>query len=394
VLEINGNVVNLLLIQSHCKTWKNLEAMTKRLITVGLLTFLLFGALFGWKIIQIKAAKESHRPPPPPTVAVTKVLTEKWSPFHYSIGSLVATKGIDVSNELSGKVTAIHFESGQLVDAGQLLIELDTSTEVAELKRLEAARGLANIKFKRAAELLSTSFVSKSNYDETRALLDQADASLLLQKSLIAKKQIRAPFAGKLGIRSVDIGQYLSTGTSVVPLQTIAPLYADFSLPERYLSQLSPGQTIEIHVQAYPDQIFEGIVEALNPGIETTTRNVKLRAIVSNESSLLRPGMFVRVLIRLGEDRQILTLPDTAITYNTYGESVFIIIPTDDGQKAERRQVKTGQTRDGRVEITSGLTVGQAVVSAGQVKLRNGINVFLDGQPAPGERSRNGGDRQ
>lgn len=367
--------------------------MIKRLITVGLLTLLLFGALFGWKFMQIKAAKEGHRPPPPPTVAFTKVLSERWQPFYYSVGSLVATKGIDVSNELPGKVTVIHFESGQRVETGQLLIELDTSTEMAELKRLAAARGLANIKFNRAAELLSTSFVSKSNYDETSALLAQADASLLLQKSLIAKKQIRAPFAGKLGIRNVDIGQYLSAGTPVVPLQTTRPLYADFSLPERYLRQLSPGQAIEIHVQAYPDQIFEGFVEALDPGIEIATRNVKLRAIVSNEQDKLRPGMFVRVLIRLGDERQVLTLPDTAVTYNTYGEAVFLIIAKGDGQKVKRRQVDIGQTRDGRVEITKGLTVGQIVVSAGQVKLRNGIDVLLDDKPAPGERKSGGGDR-
>ena len=370
----------------------NLNTMIKRLLLIGLLTVLLFGALFSWRFMQIKQAMESHRPPPPPTVAITQVITEKWQPFHSSIGSLVAVKGIDLSNEVAGKVTEIHFQSGETVAAGQLLIELDTATERAELKRLEAARGLAEIKYKRAENLVSTSYVSKSNYDETKALLAQAEASLQLQQTLIEKKKIRAPFAGKLGIRQVDLGEYLAAGTAMVPLQTIDSLYADFSLPERYLSQLAPGQIIDIYVQAYPDQRFEGVVSALNPGIDTATRNVNLRATLNNAEELLRPGMFVRVVVRLGEESVVLTLPDTAITFNTYGDAVFLVLESEGGHSVERRQVSVGQTREGRVEIRAGLEAGQTVVSAGQVKLRNGIPVLLDDQLAPGERPRVDGD--
>jgi membrane fusion protein, multidrug efflux system len=368
--------------------------MSKRLIMVGLFTLLLFGLLFGWRFVQIKQAAESNKPPPPPTVAFTRVINEKWLPFHYSIGSLVATKGIELSNELPGKVTNINFESGQSVAMGQLLIELDTSTEQAEMKRLEAARELADIQHKRAAELATTSFVSRSTFDETKAVLAQAEASLLLQKAFIAKKEIRAPFSGKLGIRRVDVGQYLAAGTPIVPLQTINPLYADFSLPERYLAQLTTGQTIEIDVQAYAEKRFLGVVAALNPGIDRTTRNINLRAMVDNTDELLRPGMFARVLVRLGEEQEVLTLPDTAITYNTYGDSVFVVIEKDTGHLVERRQVKTGESRDGRVRIVDGLEVGQLVVSAGQIKLRNGIPVLLDDQPAPGERITGVGDSQ
>lgn len=360
--------------------------MIKRLMLIGLLTVLLFGALFGWRFMQIKQGMESHRSPPPPTVAITKVKREMWQPFHSAIGSLVAARGIEVSNDLPGKVVHIHFQSGQSVEAGELLIELDTASEEAELARLEAARGLARIQHKRAEELVTTSYVSKSNYDETKALLAQANASVLSQKTLIGKNKIRAPFSGKLGIRRVDVGQYLPAGTPMVPLQTLSPLYADFSLPERYLARLAPGQTIDIYVQAYPDQRFEGVVSALNPGIDRDTRNIKLRATLSNQEGLLRPGMFARVVIRLGDKKETLTLPDSAITFNTYGDSVFVVIDKEGSHTVERRQVKTGQTREGRVEITDGLEAGQMVVSAGQVKLRNGISVLLDDQPAPGER--------
>lgn len=360
--------------------------MIKRLMLIGLLTLLLFSVLFAWRFMQIKEAKESHRPPPPPTIAITRVISEQWQPFYYSVGSLVALKGIEISNDLPGKVTQIHFQSGQVAEAGELLIELDIATEEAELTRLQAARDLSSIQYKRAEELVSTAFVSKSNYDETKALLAQADASLQLQKTLIEKKKIRAPFSGKLGIRRVDVGQYLPAGTAIVPLQAINTLYADFSLPERYFSQLALGQAIDIYVQAYPEQSFQGVVSALNPGIDTDTRNVKLRATLSNKDELLRPGMFTRIRVRLGDETAVLTLPDSAITFNTYGDSVFLVLEKADGHTVERRQVKTGQTRNGRVEITEGLEVGQTVVSAGQIKLRNGIPVLLDDLPAPGER--------
>lgn len=360
--------------------------MIKRMIMVGVATLLLFGSLFAWRFLQIKDAMESHRPPPPPTVATTKVMSEKWQPFFSSIGTLVAAEGIEISNELPGKVNKIHFASGQTVEAGELLIELDASTEKAELTRLQAARDLASINYKRAAELASGSFVSKSNFDEAKALLAQADASLALQTSVIDKKQITAPFSGTLGIRRVDVGQYLPPGSSIVPLQRINPLYVDFSLPERYLAELTPGQTIRIQVPAYPDKSFEGVVTALNPGIDEATRNISLRATMENDDELLHPGMFAQVVVLLGKKKDVLTLTDTAITYNTYGDSVFLVKEVEGGQNVERRQVKTGETRDGRVEILAGLEAGQIVVSAGQVKLRNGIPVLLDDRPAPGER--------
>lgn len=360
--------------------------MIKRMMLIGLLALLLFGAVFTWRFMQIKQAKEGHRPPPPPTVAVTEVKREMWQPFYSAIGSLVAARGIEVSNDLPGKVARIHFESGQFVEAGRLLIELDTATEEAELARLEAARGLASIQYKRAAELVSTSHVSKSNYDESKALLAQAEASVLSQKTLIEKNRIRAPFSGKLGIRRVDVGQYLPTGTPIVPLEALDPLYVDFSLPERYFARLAPGQVVEIYVQAYPERSFEGVVSALNPGIDLDTRNITLRANLDNKEELLRPGMFARVVIRLGDKEDVLTLPDSAITFNTYGDSVFLVIENEVGHTVERRQVNTGQTRDGRIEIVAGLKAGQMIVSAGQVKLRNGIPVLLDDQPAPGER--------
>lgn len=360
--------------------------MQKRLLLVLLVTLLIFAVLFGWRFRQIQTAMEQHKPPPPATVAVTEVARVEWQPYLSVVGSLVAIEGIQISNEVAGKVKNIHFVSGQTVEPGQLLIELDSDSEEAEFKRLQATRGLAKIKFGRTAKLANGSYISQSDYDEAKALLEQADASLVWQQTLIDKKRIRAPFAGSLGIRRANTGQYLPPGTAIVPLQALDPIYADFSLPERYLAQLGLEQTVEVDVQAYPGERFSGKITALNPGIDDATRSLVLRATLDNASRRLRPGMFARIRVLLGAPEQVLTLPDTAITYNTYGDSVFLVQPDGAGHKVERRQVETGESRDGRVAIRSGLEIGQRVVSAGQLKLRNGVPVLIDDQPAPSER--------
>ena len=363
--------------------------MIKRYLLVIFLTLILLGGLFGWKFHQINKAISSMKPPPPAVVAATTVQRSEWQTYLTAVGSLVAVAGIEVSSEVSGKVKAIHFESDQPVKKGQLLLELDDSTDLAELKGLEANRKLEELKFARSQKLIGRNFISKSDYDINKASLDEAKSAVDAKKAVIAKKRIVAPFSGQLGIRKVNVGQYLDPGASIVPLQQLHPIYADFSVPERYLGNLSVSQTVNLSVRAYPKQTFTGVISAINPGIDEGARSVKLRATLENPGRLLRPGMFTDVQVRLSQSKSVLTVPDTAITYNPYGDSVFVIVPGKQGMIVSLKQVMTGETREGRVEIVKGLQENDHVVSAGQVKLRNGMEVAVDKLPAPGERGAN-----
>ena len=270
---------------------------------------------------------------------------------------------------------------------GQLLVELDTSTDMAELKGLEAAYQLERTKLYRSQQLIARHFISKSDYDLNKATLDEAMAAVAAKKAVIEKKRIVAPFTGRLGIRKVDVGQYLAPGDGIVPLQQLQPIYADFTLPEQYLANLQVNQPLALTVQAYPDKTFAGRITALNSGIDVTTRSVKIRATLDNNEQLLRPGMFADVQVLLSATKPVLTVPDTAVTYNPYGNSVFVIQSGKQGTMVQLRQISTGETRAGRVEIVKGLNENERVVSAGQVKLTNGMAVTLDKQPAPGERA-------
>lgn len=360
--------------------------MIKRILIIALLSVSILGGLFGVKFYQINQAVSRIQPPPPMLVAATDVRQEEWHSSLAAVGSLTAVAGVDVSNEEAGKVKALHFESGQSVKQGQLLLELDAETDLAELQGLQAEQRLAQVRFDRSAKMLEKKFISKSDYDQHQALLDQATAAVAAKLALIGKKQIRAPFNGELGIRQVDLGQYLAEGSAIVSLQKLDPIYLDFSLPERHISRLGKGQQLTVGVQAYPDRSFSGQIIAISPAIEQNTRSLKIRATLKNGDKLLRPGMFAQVQIVSGRKMQVLTLPDTAITYNPYGNSVFLIEGGDKGLTVQNRQVQTGQSREGRVEIVEGLKPGDRVVSAGQVKLRNGMPVELDDKPAPGER--------
>lgn len=360
--------------------------MIKRLLFVVVLLLVVFGAVFGWKYHQIQQGMASRKPPPPAVVAMTEVREETWESHLSAVGSLVAAAGIDVTNEVPGKVSALRFESGALAKEGQLLIELDASADLAELEGLLAAQRLARVKYQRLAELLPTKSASKADYDEAKAMFDVAEAAAEAKRAVIAKKKVLAPFGGRLGIRKVDLGQYLAPGSAIVPLEALNPIYADFSLPERYLAMLAVGQQVFVGVQAYPGETFEGRITALNPGIEEGTRSLKVRAVLDNPQERLRPGMFAEVRVRLSADSRVLTIPDTAITYAPYGDSVFALVQGEQGLTVQRKQVETGETRQGRVAIVSGLAQGDRVVSAGQVKLRNGMPVTLDDKPAPGER--------
>jgi membrane fusion protein (multidrug efflux system) len=306
------------------------------------------------------------------------VRTETWQPSLSAVGSLVATQGVFVANETAGQVKDIHFESGQQVQVGDLLLQLDDEVDRAELAGLNAAQKLAELSYERAARLVKDKSVSRSDYDQARAALDSATALVASQQASIRKKAIRAPFTGQLGIRQVDLGQYLAPGAEIVSLQALDPIYVDYSLPERDLGELSVGQVVEVSVQAYPGKTFAGHISAVSPLIAAGTRSVSIRATLENPDQQLRPGMFAEVRTLQPERTGVMTLPERTITYNPYGNAVFVIEEKDGQQIAQRRQIETGIVRDGRIEILKGLKDGEQIVSAGQNKLRNGQAVKID----------------
>ncbi|HOP17067.1 MAG: efflux RND transporter periplasmic adaptor subunit [Chromatiaceae bacterium] len=361
--------------------------MVMRLILVALVLAGLFGGIFGWKqhtAQQMAAAQAAGLPPP--VIAATTVRRESWQPYIQVVGSLVAIAGIEVTSEVSGQVSAIHVSSGEPVDQGDLLVELDDKTDQAQLKGLLAERALARLKYERLAALIRDKSVSKSDYDEARVMLDAADAAVTAQQALVEKKRIRAPFDGRLGIRRIDVGEYLTPGAAIVPLEKLDPIFADFSLPERELARIKVAQTVEIKVQAYPEARFSGQIRAIDPGVNIGSRSFRVRAELENPGQQLRPGMFADVRVLLPQQQDVVTVPDTAISYAPYGDSVFVIEDKDGQSVVTRRQIETGPTRDGRVSVSSGLEVGEKVVSAGHNKLRNGQAVAIDSRPAPAER--------
>lgn len=360
--------------------------MIKRIILVLVFAALLLGGLFGLKIFQIQKTISELKPPPPPVVAATTVRKEQWVASLSAIGSLKAVAAVEVSGEVPGKIKALHFESGQTVKQGQLLVELDADTDKAELKGLEAELQLAKTQLQRSEKMIGKKYVSQADYDQQKALFEQAMAAVEAKRTRIDKKFIRAPFSGELGIRKVSLGWYLKEGESIVSLQQLHPIHLDFTLPEREIKRIAEQQLIKASVQAYPGETFSGHIIAIDPVIEDGTRAIRVRAKLDNQDKRLRPGMFAQVSIDSNQGIEVLTLPDTAITYNPYGNSVFLIEQTEQGPIVHSRQVETGQRRHGRVEIVNGLKAGDQVVSAGQVKLRNGMLVSIDSMPAPGER--------
>ncbi len=357
--------------------------MILRIFLVLLFLGAVLGGIFGWKQLQQQQQAAMQGPPPPPVVASARVESETWGPRLESVGSLVAVQGIDVANEVPGLVREIRFESGQMVKAGEVLVQIDDAVDQADLLGLLAQRDLAQIKVKRLQSLLKDRSTSQSDYDEAKAQLEGAEAAVAAKRATIAKKRIVAPFAGRLGIRKVDLGEYLPAGSPIVVLNTLDPVYADYSLPERELTQVSVGQAVLATVAAYPGREFEGRISAIDSGVDVKTRNMQVRATLTNPDQILRPGMFAEVGTLLPPREGVLTLPRTAITFAPYGSSVFLIEEKDGKPQVQRRPVTTGAAQGGRVEVLTGLTNGDRVVAAGQVKLRNGQEIKIDDSVVP-----------
>lgn len=354
--------------------------MIKRMLVVAALLALVFGGIFGWKAFTGYRTAQYLASAKPPAVVVssTTVDEDRWQALVTSVGSLSAIQGVEVSSEVPGTVASISFESGSQIASGELLVQLDATAEHAELRSLEAQLDLARLEYERSQGLLESTALSQAQLDRARSVLDSLQAQVEEQSAFIARKSIRAPFAGELGIRKVNLGQYVSPGTEIVTLQSLDPIYANFTLPERFLERLAVGQAIEVQVAAFPDVSFTGQVTAISPKVEETTRNVTLQATLQNADRRLRPGMFTRVHVLTGGMDKVLTVPRTAITFYPYGDSVFVISEEQGDLSVARRQVNTGRVRAGRVEITSGLTQGERVVATGQFKLRSGQRVTID----------------
>jgi membrane fusion protein (multidrug efflux system) len=304
------------------------------------------------------------------------------------VGTLQAVRGADLAPEVAGIVQAIHFRSGEQVKAGAPLVQLNADADVASLKALEASAALAETTFRRDSKQLKVQAISQATLDADAAALKRAQAQVEAQRAQVAKKLIRAPFAGRVGIRAVDLGQYLSPGTKVVTLQALDPVFVDFLVPQSALAHYAIGQTVMVSTDSFPGEKFEGRVSALDAKVDPATRNIKVRATVRNPKQRLLPGMFATVETALGGPARLLTLPQTAISFNPYGNTVFVLEEKKGaGGKAEfvaqQKFVTTGATRGDQIAVLSGLKEGETVVTSGQIKLRSGSAVVVNNAIQP-----------
>jgi len=360
--------------------------MTKRMIIMLVAAIVIFGGVLGFLIFRgimiQKYIASMGQPPQTVTTAIAKY--EDWEPTLDAVGTLKALKGTDITPQLAGIVAEIPFESDSEVKEGDLLVKLANQDDVAKLKALQADADLARLNYDRSKKLVKSRAVSQAQLDTATATLKSALAQVAAQQALVDKKEIRAPFDGHVGIRLVDIGQYLTAGQKITTLQALDPIYVDFTLSQSNVSKISVGQAVAITTDAYPGETFTGKVVALDPKLDTATRNIAVRAELANPDHKLLPGMFASVKITTGAKEKKLTLPQTAITYNPYGETVFIVKkgkPDADGKTpltAEQKFVVTGTTRGDEVAITKGVSEGDTVVASGQLKLKNGTPLIIN----------------
>jgi membrane fusion protein, multidrug efflux system len=358
--------------------------MLKRLTLTIIGLAILIGIPTVIKMQQFQAMAAMQMTMPPEIVTADQVRKQIWPNELSSTGSLIAVQGVTMSAELGGKITEIAFKSGQRVKAGDLLVRLDTTAEEAQLRSAEAAAKLAKINLERNRGLRANKTVSQSELDSSEANFKQTTAQVENVRATIAKKTMRAPFSGQLGLRQVNLGQIIEQGTPVVTLQTINPIYADFSLPQQQFSSIAVGNEVRINTDAAPDKTFTGKIIAVNPEIDQTTRSVRVRSTLVNEGELLRPGMFANVEVVLPQVNEVLAIPATSVLYAPYGDTVFVIDSKKDETSGEEQQIlrqqiiRLGQTRGDYVAVTKGLKEGESVVTSGVFKLRPNMAVTVD----------------
>ena len=379
--------------------------MTKRMLIMigGILVLVLL--LVGGFALHIKNIIASQPKPSPQTVTATKVSSQDWQPLLSAVGSVVPVRGVDVTTEISGLVREVRFKSGQDVKKGDVLVELNSDSDKAQLAALEASADLSATVLKRDKAQFEAQAIAQAQVDADAADLKSKRALVAQQQANIDKKTIRAPFSGKLGITTVNPGQYINPGDKIVTLQTIDPIYVDFNLPQKQIGSLQVGQVVNVTSDGFAGVSFPGKITAISPKVDTTTRNVVVEATLANPKRQLLPGMFASANVEVGDKKHYLTLPQTAITYNPYGSTVFVVMTADEAAAAAKASasgasapapaasgsglvvqqafVTTGETRGDQVAILKGLKEGQQVVTSGQVKLKNGTPIVIDNSVSP-----------
>jgi membrane fusion protein (multidrug efflux system) len=375
--------------------------MSFRFIVTGIVAAL-FVTLLAWFNFDFKPNMIktiiSSQVPPASTVTTEVARTEKWIEQLASIGTLISSHGVEVTSQVAGIVTEVHAVSGNEVEQGATLVQLDISVELADLASAKAVLAEAEMAFKRQADLIEKRVTSEASLDTARSKRDTALAAVNKIEAVIAQKTIKAPVSGRLGIRKVERGQYVSPGMTLVTVQALDPIRADFPMPEQAIGKLRVGQQIEIAVDAFPGKVFKGTIESLDARVAQDTRTLLVRGSLPNPQRRLLPGMFANVTVMVGEPQPVVTVPRTAVTYSLYGDSLYVVKAVEPGDKdkgtggqaaasptggerkliAERRFVKTGQARDDRVAIVSGIKPGDEVVTTGQLKLNPGAAIRVD----------------
>ncbi len=359
--------------------------MTKRFIIAGVLLTLVFGGLVGFNMFRDHAIKQAFVPkePPPATVSTAPATLDIWPQRVEAVGSLQAIHSVEVAPQIAGIVTEIAFEPGQRVNKGDVLVRIDDAVERADLKRLEAMRWMAQATFDRQKQLVDKQYTSQAAMDQARATLSQTDADAARVKALIDQKVIRAPFTGMLGVRQVNLGQYVGPGTKLVGLQALERIWANLTVPEQRLAEIRVGQSITVKVDAFRGREFTGTITTIDPQLDQMNRTILVQATVENSELLLRPGMFVNADISTGEGAKIVAVPKSAIDFSLYGDSVYVVNTTTNAEgksvrRVERRSVTLGEQAGDRVAVLKGVNAGDEVITAGQIKLQNNQQVMVD----------------
>jgi multidrug efflux system membrane fusion protein len=364
--------------------------MTRWFIIVGLLLAVLVGGLVGFNAFRTKMITQffANNKPPPASVSIADATSEVIPNLLTAVGDLAAVHQVNVTTDVSGRITDIMFTAGSTVTAGSPLVQLFDGPEQGDLASFKAQATVAQLSLDRAKQLAARQFGPQSTVDSAQAAYDQANAGIAKTQAIISQKLVRAPFDGELGVRHVEVGQFLTAGTQIVSLTDLSELYANFTVTEKGSAQLKVGQTVRILVDAYPGRPFEGKITAIEPQISTDTRNIRVQATIANPDHILKPGMFATTTVVLPDRPAVVTVPETAVDYTLYGDSVFLITEKkdDDGKTsltAVRTFVRTGNRINGRAEIVSGLKAGDRVVAVGQLKLQSGaaIAISSDGPP-------------
>lgn len=359
-------------------------------IIVGTLLAALVGGLVWFNYFRGQMIKQffANNKPPPTMVTAAEAKSEVVPNLLTAVGSLVAVHQVDVSADVNGRVTEIKFKPGTRVEAGTPLVQLFDAPEQGDLANYKAQATVAQQSLDRAKQLAARQFGPQATVDQAQAAYDQAQAGIAKTEALISQKLVRAPFAGELGVRKVEVGQYLTAGTPIVSLTDLSQLWANFTVTEKDSGSLKVGQTVRLKVDAYPGRTFDGKITTIEPQISADTRNIRVQATIANPEKILKPGMFVTTTVVLPDKPAVITVPETAVDYTLYGDSVFVITEKKeaDGKtslSAVRTFVQTGKRVDGRVEIIKGVKPGDKVVAVGQLKLQSGAAVSISIDPAP-----------